>query len=109
MWYAYLEIYKFRFEFSWLRSEHQVLYSRSDLRKNSIEELHRYMHENDLYGGFKEMHKLVILVLTIFNGISGAFIFYTEKGKDVFREMLRAKSESLISIEKYDVQFRSIL
>ena len=86
MWYAYLEIYKFWFEFSRLRSEHQVLYSSSDLRKNSIEELHRYMHENDLYGGFKEMHKLVILVLTIFNGISGAFIFYTEKGKDVFRK-----------------------
>jgi len=59
------EMYKFRFEFSCLRSELQVLYSHSDFRKNSIEELHRYMCENDLYGGFMEVHKLVILVLII--------------------------------------------
>jgi len=78
------EIYKFRFEFFRLRSELQVLYSHSDFHKNSIEELHRYMHENDLYGGFKEVHKLVILVLTIFNCISGAFIFCTEKGEASF-------------------------
>ena len=56
------EMYKFQFEFSRLRSELQVLYLNSDFRKNSIEELYRYMHENNLYGGFKEVHKLVILV-----------------------------------------------
>jgi len=44
------------------------------------------MRENDLYDGFKEVHKLVILVLTIFNCISGAFIFCTEKGEDVFKK-----------------------
>jgi len=77
---------KFQFKFSRLRSELQVLYLHSDFRKNSIAKLHRYMHENDLYGGFKEVHKLVILVLTIFNCISGAFIFCTEKGEDVFKK-----------------------
>jgi len=80
------EMYKIRFEFFRLRSELQVLYSHSNFRKNSIEELHRYMHENELYGGFKEVHKLVILVLTIFNCISGGFIFFTEKGEDVFKK-----------------------
>ena len=59
------EMYKFQFEFFRLRSELQVLYSHSDFRKNSIEELHRYMHENDLYCVFKEVHKLVILILTM--------------------------------------------
>ena len=49
------EMYKLRFEFSRLRSELHVSYSRTDFCKNNIEELHRYMHENDLDGGFNPL------------------------------------------------------
>jgi len=82
------ERYKFRFEFSRLRSELQVLYSHSDFRINSIEELHRYMHENDLYGDFKEVHKLVILVLTIPYSTASVERSFSalKKGEDVLKK-----------------------
>jgi len=108
------EMYKFRFEFSPLRSELQVLYSHSDFCKNSIEELHKYMHENDLCGGFKEVHKLVVLVLTIpYSTASlGRSFSALKKVKTYLRNtqgQKRLSNLSLIPIEKYDVQFRSIL
>ena len=42
------------------------------------------MHENDLYGGFKEVHKLVILVLTI--------PFSTASAERSFTALKRAKT-----------------
>jgi len=99
------EMYKFQFEFSLLRSELHVLYSHSDFRKNSIEELHRYMCENDLYGGFKEVHKLVILILIIpYSTASVEHSFSALKRVKTYlrntQGQKRLSNLSLISIEK---------
>jgi len=95
-------MYKFRFEFSRLRSELQVLYSHSDFRKNSIEELHRYMHENDLYGGFKEVHKLVLTIPYSTASVECSFSAL-KRVKTYLRNtqgQKRLSNLSLISIEK---------
>ena len=57
--------YSSRFNFSCLRSELAVSYSLDHFRKSNLEELHKYMHEGQFYEGFREVHKLVLLVLTI--------------------------------------------
>ena len=57
--------YSSHFNFSFLRSELTVLYSHDHFRKNNLEDLHKYMHERQLYEAFGEVHKLVLLVLTI--------------------------------------------
>ena len=57
--------YSSHFNFLFLRSELTVLYSHDHFRKNNLEELHKYMHERQLYEAFGEVHKLVLLVLTI--------------------------------------------
>ena len=57
--------YSSHFNFSFLKSELTVLYSHDHLRKNNLEELQKYMHEKQMYEAFGDVHKLVLLVLTI--------------------------------------------
>ena len=57
--------YSSRFDFACLRTELAVLYSHKHFRKNNVHELHKYMHEGQLYEGFREVNKLILLFLTI--------------------------------------------
>ena len=57
--------YSSHFDFACLRTELAVLYSHNHFRKNNVRELHKYMHEGQLYEGFREVSKLILLFLTI--------------------------------------------
>ena len=57
--------YGSRFDFSCLKSQLVVLYSLNNFRKDSVEELHKFMYEEKLYEGFSEVYKLILLILTI--------------------------------------------
>ena len=57
--------YSSHFDFACLRAELVVLYSHSHFCKNNVHELHKYMHEGQLYEGFREVNKLILLFLTI--------------------------------------------
>ena len=57
--------YSSRFNFARLRLELTVLYSQDQFRKNNVEELHQFTCKSQLYEGFKELYKLIVVVLTI--------------------------------------------
>ena len=42
-----------------------VLYSLDHFRKSNLEELYKYIHEGPFDEGCREVHKLVLMVLTI--------------------------------------------
>jgi len=75
------------------------------------------MHENDLYGGFKEVHELVILFLTIPDSTASVEHSFSalKRVKTYLRNTQGQKRHSnlslmsIASVEKYGVQFRSIL
>ena len=57
--------YSSHFDFACLRTELAVLYSHNHFRKNNVHELHKYMHEGQLYEGVRQVNKLILLFLTI--------------------------------------------
>ena len=57
--------YSSHFDFACLRTELIVVYSHNHFRKNNVHELLKYMHEGQLYEGFREVNKLILLFLTI--------------------------------------------
>ena len=57
--------YSSRFDFARLRSKLTVLHSQDQFCKYNFEDLHQFTYESQLYEGFKELYKLVVLVLTL--------------------------------------------
>ena len=55
--------YSSHFDFACLRTELAVLYSHNHFRKNNVHELHKYMHEGQLYEGFREVNKLILFII----------------------------------------------
>lgn len=93
------------FDFSSLRGELSVLYKDSEMHKDTVVKLHQYLTEEGLVPVFPELHKLVLLIITIPASSSSAERSFSamKRIKSYLRNTQgqeRLSSLALLSIEK---------